>query len=68
MVENLIFLGAFAIFNQDHQFIDDAAKIVAIQIVWAICTGPIFLMIFKNTRRRLDTGFKALYARKGEQS
>jgi rod shape-determining protein MreD len=68
LTENLIFLGTFAIFSPDHQFSGDAAKIITIQVLWAVFTGPLFLMIFRKAQGRLDVGFKVLYTRKGEQS
>jgi cell shape-determining protein MreD len=68
LVENLIVLGTLTILGPDQQLAGDAAKTVTIQVLWAIWTGPIFLMIFKNMQNWLDAGFKAIYARKGETS
>ena len=64
LVENLIFLGSFAIFSPEQPFADDAVKIVAVQILWALLTGSVFLIIFRNTHHWLDAGFRAFYARK----
>jgi len=64
LAENLIFLGSFAIFSPEHQLADDAVKIVAVQILWALLTGSVFLIIFRNTHNWLDAGFRALYARR----
>ncbi|NNL77733.1 MAG: hypothetical protein HKO68_15465, partial [Desulfobacterales bacterium] len=55
-------------FGPDDHFSGNAAKVIATQVLWAICTGPLLLMVFKNLQDRLETGFKALYTRKGEQS
>jgi rod shape-determining protein MreD len=66
LVENLIFLGTLTVLGPDQQLAGDAAKTVAIQVLWAIWTGPIFLVVFRNMQNRLDLGFKAIYARKGE--
>ena len=66
LAENLIFLGSFAIFSPEQQFAGDAVKIVAVQILWALLTGAVFLVIFQNMHNWLDVGFRALYARKGE--
>jgi hypothetical protein len=62
----LIFLGTLTVLGPDQQLAGDAAKTVAIQVLWAIWTGPIFLVVFRNMQNRLDLGFKAIYARKGE--
>ena len=66
LAENLIFLGSFAIFSPEQQFGGDAFKIVAVQVVWALLTGALFLIVFRNTHGWLDAGFRALYARQSE--
>ena len=67
LFENLILLGAFAILGSRQQFAGDAVEIVAIQVLWAIFTGSLFLLFFKNAQRWLGAGFKAIYARTREQ-
>ncbi len=66
LAENLIFLGSFAIFSPEQPFAGNAVKIVAVQILWALLTGSVFLIIFKNTHNWLDAGFRAFSARKSE--
>jgi rod shape-determining protein MreD len=66
LIENLIFLGTLTIFGPDQQLAGDAVKTVTIQVLWAIWTGPIFLVVFQGLQNRLNAGFKAVYARKGE--
>ena len=66
LAENLIFLGSFAIFRPELQFAGGVLKIVAIQVMWALFTGAVFLIIFRNTHIWLDTGFRAFWARKSE--
>lgn len=68
LIENLIFLGTLTILGPEPQLAGDAARIITVQVLWAIWTGPIFLMIFRNMQNRLDAGFKAIYARKGGPS
>ena len=68
LIENLIFLATLTILGPDQQLAGDAAKTVTIQVLWAIWTGPIFLVVFQNLQNWLDSGFKAIYARKGEPS
>ena len=68
LIENLIFLGTLTILGPDRQLAGNAAKIVTIQVLWAIWTGPIFLVIIRNAQNRLNAGFNAIYARKGEPS
>ena len=64
LAENLIFLGSFAIFGSEQQLGGDAFKIVAVQVMWALLTGAVLLIVFRNTHRWLDDGFRALYARR----
>ena len=64
LIENLIFIGSFAIFSPEQGFAGDAVKIVAIQVLWALLTGSVFLILFRNTHNWLDAGFRAIYARK----
>jgi len=66
LIENLIFLGTLTILGPDQQLAGNAAKTVTIQVLWAIWTGAIFLMVLRNLQSGLDTGFRAIYARKGE--
>lgn len=63
LVENLIFWGTLTILGPDQQIAENAAKSVSVQVLWAILTGPVFLMVFKNIQNQLDRGFKAIYAR-----
>ncbi|MEJ2169193.1 MAG: rod shape-determining protein MreD [Desulfobacterales bacterium] len=64
LIENLIFLGTLTILGPDQQLADNAARSVTVQVLWAIWTGPIFLLIFRNIHQQLDLSFKAIYARK----
>jgi rod shape-determining protein MreD len=64
LAENLIFLGSFAIFSPEQPLAGDAVKIVTAQVLWALLTGSVFLIIFRNTHDWLDAGFRAFYARK----
>ena len=67
LVENLIFLVSFAIFSPELRFAGDAVKIVAVQILWALLTGSLFLILFRNTHNWLDAGFRAMYARNANE-
>jgi rod shape-determining protein MreD len=67
LFENLISLGAFALLGSRQQFAGDAPEIVTIQVLWAIFTGSLFLLFFRNAQSRLGAGFKGIYARTREQ-
>ena len=66
LIENLIFLGTLTILGPDQQLSGNAAKTVTIQVLWAAWTAPLFLVVLRNLQNRLETGFKAIYARKGD--
>jgi len=66
LIENLIFLGTLTILGPDQQLAGNAAKTVTIQVLWAIWTGPLFFVILRNLQKRLDAGFRAVYARNGD--
>ena len=66
LAENLIFLWFFAIFSPEQQLGGDAFKIVAVQVMWALLTGAVLLIIFRKTHSWLDAGFRALYARQSD--
>jgi rod shape-determining protein MreD len=66
LIENLVFLGTLTILGPDPKIAGNAAKTVTIQILWAIWTGPLFLVLVRNLQNRLDTGIRAIYARKSE--
>jgi len=66
LIENLIFLGTLTILGPDQQLSGNAAKTVAFQVLWAVWTGPVFLVVLRNLQNRLDAGFKSIYARKGD--
>ena len=66
LAENLIFLGSFAIYSTEQQFAGGAFNVVAVQVLWALLTGAVLLIIFRNTHIWLDTGFRAFWASRSE--
>jgi len=66
LLENLIFLGTLTILGPDQKIAGNAARTVTLQVLWAIWTGPIFLVVLRNIQSWLDVGFRAIYARKGD--
>jgi cell shape-determining protein MreD len=54
-VENLMFLGTDAFLRQGDMAIPGFAfKIVVVQLVWALFTGPLFLLLFSHTQKLFD--------------
>ena len=58
LFENLILLGSFAILENSQQFAGNTIEIVAAQILWAIFTGALFLLFFRNAHSRIGFGSK----------
>lgn len=67
VAENLIFIGTFAVLGPDRQFAADTATEVVFQVAWAVFTGPLLLILFRDTHNWLDAGIKAFYARRNQQ-
>ena len=63
LFENLILLGSFAILKNRPQFAGNAIEIVAAQILWAIFTGALFLLFFRNAHSRIGLGSRGNSAR-----
>jgi cell shape-determining protein MreD len=63
-MENLIFIGADAMFEQNLQISQIMINTVVVQVLWAIFTGPFFLMLFNYSHRRWDRWTKKLFAQK----
>jgi rod shape-determining protein MreD len=54
LMQNLIFIGSLAIITQDSRFPESAFKIVSTQILWAMLTGPLFLICYGVVHQRWD--------------
>jgi cell shape-determining protein MreD len=63
-MENMIFIGANAMFNQNLQLSRTVVNTVAVQVLWAVFTGPFFLMLFNYSHRRWDRWTKKMFVQK----
>ena len=64
LMENLIFIGADAMFEQNLQISQIMINTVVVQVLWAIFTGPFFLMLFNYSHRRWDRWTKKIFVQK----
>jgi cell shape-determining protein MreD len=64
LIENLIFIGARAMLEQNLQVSQTIVNTIAVQVIWAIFTGPFFLLLFNYVQRRWDRWSKKLFAQK----
>ena len=54
LVENLIFIGTFALSGPEWQLPADAFTNIALPVFWAVLTGPIFLLVLLTLSRRFN--------------
>lgn len=64
LIENLIFIGARAMLEQNLQVSQTIVNTIAVQVMWAIFTGPFFLLLLNYVQRRWDRWSKKLFAQK----
>jgi cell shape-determining protein MreD len=64
LTENLIFIGVNAMFEQNLQISEIMVNTVVIQVIWAVFTGPFFLLLFSYSYRRWDRWSKKLFVQK----
>ncbi len=58
LFENLILLSSFAFLDTKQQFAGNVMETVAGQVLWALLTGSLFLLIFRNMHQRIGLGSK----------
>jgi cell shape-determining protein MreD len=54
IIQNTIFLGSMALLDPNVNIPSFSFKVVLLQIVWGIFTGPIFIILLRNTDQRLE--------------
>jgi len=60
LLQNCIFIGTIAMFEPVSQFLSTAIRTVTIQVLWAIFTGPVFLIFFNYSHKRWNGWLKKL--------
>ena len=58
LMENLVFIGTSAMFEQSSRISETMVSTIIVQVLWAIFTGPLFLMLFNASHRRWNLWFK----------
>ena len=64
LMENLIFIGARAMLEQNLQITQTMVNTVMVQVLWALFTGPFFLLFFNYIHRRWDRWTKKMFVQK----
>jgi rod shape-determining protein MreD len=63
LIENLLFMGTFTISGPDAKIPVGMWSTVAIQLLWALGSGPFFLLFFKHGHQRVDNLMDGMLAR-----
>ena len=64
LMENIIFIAIGFLLGPDSRFPAIAIRTVIFQILWAVCTGLIFLIFFNHIHKKLEKWFNELIAEK----
>jgi len=64
LMENAIFIGITAMFERSSRVSEAMVSTIIVQVLWAIFTGPLFLMFFNYSHRRWDRWNKEIFAKK----
>jgi hypothetical protein len=64
LMENLVFIGTSAMFEQSSRISEPMVSTIIVQVLWAIFTGPLFLMLFNTSHRRWNLWFKEILVKK----
>jgi cell shape-determining protein MreD len=64
LMENLIFIGTSAMFEQSLRISETTVSTIMVQVLWAVFTGPLFLMFFNYSHRRWDQWHKKIFVKK----
>jgi rod shape-determining protein MreD len=63
-MENLIFIGTSAMFEESSRISETMMSTIIVQILWALFTGPLFLMFFNTSYQRWDRWSKKIFVKK----
>jgi len=58
LIQNLVFLGTMTVFMPDIRVPPLSYQQVIIQLVWAIVTGPVIILIFQGWHQSIEKWLK----------
>ena len=64
LMENFIFVVTSAMFEQSSRASEAMVSTIIVQVLWAIFTGPLFLMFFNYSHRRWDRWVNEIFVKK----
>ena len=63
LLQNCIFMGTIAMSKPGTQSLSEAISMVTVQVLWAIFTGPIFLIFFYYSHEKWNKWLKKVLAK-----
>jgi len=63
LMENIIFVGISAMLEDGLRNSEEVVSTIFIQVLWALFTGPFFLMFFNRSHRKWDHWFKETFVK-----
>ena len=63
LLQNCIFIGTIAISEPGTQSLSATISMVTVQVLWAIFTGPIFLMVFNYSHGKWNKWLEKVFAK-----
>ena len=68
LIQNFIIIGTIVTFGPVSQFSPAVIRTVGVQVLWAVFTGPIFLIFFNYSHGKWDKWVKEVFSReKGDR-
>ncbi len=67
-IQNLMFIGAIMVLRPGSWFSSIAIKTISAQVLWAIVTGPIFLMLFNYSHNKFHSRLSEMFLKKSGKS
>ncbi len=64
LIENIIFMSNIVLVDPGMRFPAVAARIVAVQFLWALFTGPLILMLFEQTHKGWNRWLSGIFVRR----
>ena len=63
LIENLVFIATYALGGPDLQLPAHVIRVIVIQAIWAIFTGPLLILFFRSSHHFVETGLVHWLAR-----
>ena len=64
LIENFIFMSNIALVEPGMRFPAVATRIVVVQFIWALFTGPLFLVFFEQTHKAWHRWMSGIFVRR----